>query len=501
MAQHTETRQDPAAWSALWAMVLGFFMILVDATIVSTAIPALMAGLDAPIGGVLWVTSAYLLAYAVPLLITGRLGDRFGPRTMYLWGLSIFTVASLWCGFAGSIDSLVAARVVQGLGAAILTPQTMSVITRMFPSETRGTALGIWGATAGIATLVGPLLGGVLVDLAGWQWIFWVNVPVGIYALWRAAKYLPRFERRSHRLDIPGVLLSGVGLFLIVFGVQEGQTFGWSTVVGPVTIPVVIGTGVAVMIAFVVWQAKNRAEPLVPLELFRDRNYSLANVAIGAVSFTVNSMIIPAMLYLQLVRDLDPTLAALSYAPMSLLSAILAPLVGRALARRTPRSLALPGMIIMSLSLAAYAFALRVDTPVWLLAVMTLGMGLGSALVWSPVSITATSNLRPDRVGAGSGVFNATRQVAAVLGAAMVAVLLQARLAANLPGAAGTASLAASSNAGGLPEAAREGFAAAVTQTLLLPAAVLLLGALAAAFFTPPRWWGEQQTESPKSIH
>ncbi|WP_312397723.1 MFS transporter, partial [Kocuria sp.] len=180
MAQHTETRQDPAAWSALWAMVLGFFMILVDATIVSTAIPALMAGLDAPIGGVLWVTSAYLLAYAVPLLITGRLGDRFGPRTMYLLGLSIFTVASLWCGFASSIDSLVAARVVQGLGAAILTPQTMSVITRMFPSETRGTALGIWGATAGIATLVGPLLGGVLVDLAGWQWIFWVNVPVGI---------------------------------------------------------------------------------------------------------------------------------------------------------------------------------------------------------------------------------------------------------------------------------------------------------------------------------
>ena len=497
MAQHSETRHDPAAWNALWAIVLGFFMILVDATIVSTAIPALIAGLDAPIGAVLWVTSAYLLAYAVPLLTTGRLGDRFGPRTMYLLGLSVFTAASLWCGFAGSIDSLVAARVVQGLGAAILTPQTMSVITRMFPSKTRGTALGIWGAAAGIATLVGPLLGGVLVDLAGWRWIFWVNIPIGIYALWRAAKYLPRFERRSHRLDIPGALLSGVGLFLIVFGVQEGQTFGWSTVIGPVTIPAVIATGVAVMIAFVAWQAKNRAEPLVPLELFRDRNYSLANVAIGAVSFTVNSMIIPAMLYLQLVRDLDPTLAALSYAPMSLLSAILAPLVGRALARRTPRSLALPGMLIMSLSLAAYALTLRVDTPVWLLAVMTLGIGLGSALVWSPVSITATSNLRPDRVGAGSGVFNATRQFAAVLGSAMVAVLLQARLAANLPEAAANASLAAASNTGGLPEAAREGFAAAVTQTLLLPAGVLLLGALAAAFFTPPRWWGEQQTESP----
>lgn len=181
---------------------------------------------------------------------------------------------------------------------------------------------------------------------------------------------------------------------------------------------------------------------------------------------------------------------------MSLLSAILAPLVGRSLTKRTPRSLALPGLIIMSLSLAAYAFALRVDTPIWLLAVMTLGIGLGSAMVWSPVSIAATSNLRPDRVGAGSGVFNTTRQVAAVLGAAMVAVLLQARLAANLPEGAGTTSLAASSSAGGLPEALQEGFAAAVTQTLLLPAAVLLLGAIAAAFFTPPRWWGEPETES-----
>lgn len=489
------TRQDPAAWSALWAMVLGFFMILVDATIVSTAVPAIMSGLDAPIGGVLWVTSAYLLAYAVPLLITGRLGDRFGPRTMYLLGLSVFTLASLWCGFAGSLESLVAARVVQGLGAAIMTPQTMSVITRMFPSETRGTAMGIWGATAGIATLVGPLLGGVLVDLAGWQWIFWVNVPVGLYALWRAAVYLPRFEHRSHSLDLPGVVLSGVGLFLIVFGVQEGQKYQWSTVTGPITIPVIIGTGVAVMIAFVAWQAVNRREPLVPLGLFRDRNFSLANVAIGAVSFTVNSMIIPAMLYLQLVRGLDPTIAALSYAPMSLLSALLAPLVGRALVRKTPKSFAFPGLIIMSLGLAAYAFALRVDTPVWLLAVMTLGIGLGSAMIWSPVSIAATSNLRPDRVGAGSGVFNTTRQVAAVIGAAMVAVLLQARLAANLPEGTATTSLAASSSAGDLPAALREGFSAAVTQTLLLPVAVLLVGAIAAALFTRPRWWGERETD------
>src|SRR4051812_8117354 len=156
-------REMPAnPWPALWAMVLGFFMILVDSTIVSVATPAIMAELGTDVDGVVWVTSAYLLAYAVPLLITGRLGDRFGPGRVYLVGLAIFTLASLWCGLTGGIGGLIAARVVQGLGASLMMPQTMAVITRTFPSETRGRAMSLWGATAGVATLIGPILGGVL---------------------------------------------------------------------------------------------------------------------------------------------------------------------------------------------------------------------------------------------------------------------------------------------------------------------------------------------------
>ena len=154
-------------WNALWALLVGFFMILLDATIVSVANPSIMDALHADYDAVIWVTSAYLLAYAVPLLLAGRLGDRFGPRNLYLVGLAVFTAASLWCGLAGSIEVLVAARVVQGVGAALLTPQTLSTITRVFPPERRGVALSVWGATAGVATLVGPLAGGVLVDGLG----------------------------------------------------------------------------------------------------------------------------------------------------------------------------------------------------------------------------------------------------------------------------------------------------------------------------------------------
>src|ERR1700754_4361573 len=178
-------------WDALWAMMVGFFMILLDSTIVAVANPSIMVKLGTGYDTVIWVTSAYLLAYAVPLLLAGRLGDRFGPKNLYLVGLAVFTAASLWCGLAGNIEMLIAARVVQGFGAALLTPQTLSTITRIFPPERRGVALSVWGATAGVATLVGPLAGGVLVDHLGWQWIFFVNVPIGALGIVLAVWLIP----------------------------------------------------------------------------------------------------------------------------------------------------------------------------------------------------------------------------------------------------------------------------------------------------------------------
>src|SRR5699024_1280843 len=256
----TEPRSDlPAGvrpWPALWALCLGFFMILVDATIVSVATPALMRDLDADVNEVMWVTSAYLLAYAVPLLITGRLGDRFGPRNMYLLGLTIFTASSLWCGLTDDIRQLIIARVIQGLGAALLTPQTMTVITRIFPAVRRGQAMGAWGAVAGVATLVGPLVGGVLVDAAGWEWIFFVNVPVGIVGFGLALWLVPVLPRRSHSFDWLGVVLSAAALFLIVFAVQEGENADWAG-----WIWAMMAAGAVVFAACLYWQSRTTGEP------------------------------------------------------------------------------------------------------------------------------------------------------------------------------------------------------------------------------------------------
>ena len=247
-------------WNALWAMMVGFFMILVDSTIVAVANPSIMDALEiTDYDTVIWVTSAYLLAFAVPLLLAGRLGDRYGPKNLYLVGLAIFTVSSLWCGLAGSVDMLIVARVVQGLGAALLTPQTLSTITRIFPAERRGVAMSVWGATAGVATLVGPLAGGVLVDHLGWEWIFFVNVPIGVIGLALAVWLVPTLPTQKHRFDLLGVALSGIGMFLVVFGLQEGQSHHWQA-----WIWAVIVAGIGFFAAFVylaVGQPQRAADP------------------------------------------------------------------------------------------------------------------------------------------------------------------------------------------------------------------------------------------------
>lgn len=472
-------------WPALWAMVLGFFMILVDSTIVSVATPAIMAGLGTGVDGVVWVTSAYLLAYAVPLLITGRLGDRFGPRNVYLIGLAIFTLASLWCGFTGSIGTLVAARVVQGVGAALMTPQTMAVITRTFPAEGRGRAMSLWGATAGVATLVGPILGGVLVDGLGWEWIFFINVPVGVVGFVLAARLVPRLQTSTHRFDVLGVVLSAVGMFLLVFGIQEGQTYDWGTIVGPISVWSLIIAGIVVLAAFVYWQAHNRGEPLVPLALFRDRNFSLANVTITTVGFAITAMAFPLMFYAQGVLGLSPTRAALLFVPMALISGGLAPWVGKLTDRLHPRWLAGFGMVCFSASLFWLAAVIGPTTAIWELLLPIALLGVANGFVWAPVATTATRNLPMANAGSGAGIYNTTRQVGAVLGSAAIAVLMESRLEANLPVVAGGGSPEVGVAA--LPPSLYEGFATAMGQAIMLPAAVLLIGLVAVLAFALPR--------------
>jgi EmrB/QacA subfamily drug resistance transporter len=467
--------KDP--WPALFALCLGFFMILVDSTIVSVATPAIISDLHADVNDVVWVTSAYLLAYAVPVLITGRLGDRVGPKKIYMTGLTVFTLASLWCGLTGSVEMLILARVVQGLGASMMTPQTMAIITRIFPAVRRGKAMALWGATAGVATLVGPIVGGVLVDGLGWEWIFFINVPVGINGLVLAARLVPTLETHSHRFDWLGVALSGAGMFLLVFGIQEGHQYHWST-----TIWALIVAGVVVFAAFVLWQARNRQEPLVPLGLFRDRNYSLANVAISVMGFAITAMAIPMMLWAQVVRGLSPTRSALLLVPMAVMTILLARPVGNLTDRTHPRNLTGFGFAATIVSLVWLSFEMTPDVSILAIIGPMVLLGVGNAFIWAPNSATATRNLPIPQAGAGAGVYNATRQVGAVLGSAAIAVLIDARLSAEgLPPFEGTG------GGGRLPSSFADGFSQAMATSMLLPAAILVLGLVAALLLERPR--------------
>jgi len=469
-------------WNAMWAMLVGFFVILVDSTIVAVANPSIMAQLNTSYDAVIWVTSAYLLAFAVPLLLAGRLGDRFGPKNLYLIGLAVFTAASLWCGLSGTVGMLIAARVFQGIGAALLTPQTLSTITRIFPAQRRGVALSVWGATAGVASLVGPLAGGVLVDALGWQWIFFVNVPIGIVGLGLAVWLMPVLPTQQHRFDLIGVLLSGVGMFLIVFGLQEGQSHNWQT-----WIWVVMVADVGLMAAFVYWQSINSREPLVPLEIFRDRDFSLSSLGVAVIGFSVTAMMLPLMFYAQAACGLSPTRSALLTAPMAIATGLLAPVVGRIVDRYHPRPVVGFGFSALAIALTWMSIEMTPSTPIWRLVVVFIAIGVGMAFVWSPLAVTATRNLPAHLAGAGAGVYNATRQAGTVLGSASMAAFMTSRISAEMPN--GTPPPQAAEGAEGpagavlqLPDFLREPFSVAMSQSMLLAGFVALFGVVAALF-------------------
>ena len=456
-------------------MLVGFFMILVDATIVAVANPSIMDKLGASYDSVIWVTSAYLLAYAVPLLVAGRLGDRFGPKNLYLLGLTVFTAASLWCGLAGSIEMLIAARVVQGIGAALLTPQTLSTITRIFPAERRGVAMSVWGATAGVATLVGPLAGGVLVDRLGWQWIFFVNVPIGVIGLALAVWLIPVLPTQKHRFDLLGVLLSGIGMFMIVFALQEGQSHHWA--------PWIWGTlagGIGFAAAFLIWQSVNRNEPLVPLVIFRDRDFSLSNLGVATIGFVMTATFLPLMFYAQAVCGLSPTRSALLTAPMAIVTGVLAPFVGKIVDRSHPRPVIGFGFAVLAIAMTWLSIEMTPTTPIWRLVLPLTAMGIGSAFIWAPLAATATRNLPPQLAGAGSGVYNTTRQVGSVLGSAGMAAFMTSRISAEMPPM--LTEVPGEGSVVRLPAFLHEPFAAAMSQSMLLPAFFALFGVVAAMF-------------------
>ena len=421
-------------WAVLIVVSLGFFMTLLDLTIVNIAIPNLITNLHASLDDVLWVINAYALVLAVLVITAGRLGDLVGPRIMFTSGVAVFTAASAACGLAPSPGWLIAFRAVQGLGAAMLMPQTLTIITNTFPAERRGAAFGIWGAVAGVATIAGPTLGGLLVTAFDWRWIFYVNLPVGVIVLVITPIIIPDLRLgRRHRIDIPGVLLASAGLLAICYGLVEGQKYNWGTITGFLSIPLILGLGVALLLAFLLVQKLTQdKEPLVPFALFRDRNYSVVNWVSFVLAIGMMGIFLPLTIYFQSVLGFTALKAGLVMAPASVVSMFVAPVAGRMVDKIGGKYILMSGLTLFGVGMAWLALIAHPASswPTFVAPLAVAGFGLGC--IFAPMTTVAMRNVDPRMAGAASGVLNTVRQVGQVIGVAAVGALLQNRLVSSI---------------------------------------------------------------------
>ncbi len=447
------TKYHGRPWIVLTVVSLGFFMTLLDLTIVNIAVPNMIARLHASLDGVLWVINAYALVLAVLLITAGRLGDLRGQRNLFIAGVAVFTVASAACGLSPGVGWLVGFRALQGAGAALLMPQTLAILTTVFPPERRGAAFGVWGAVAGVATIAGPTLGGLLVTAFDWRYIFFINVPIGAAVIPLSVALIPDLRTGArHRLDLAGVALASLALLAICYGLVEGQKYDWGTITSFVSIPLVIGVGVALLGAFLVVQARTQdREPLVPFALFRDRDFALMNWVAGAVAIGMMGIFLPFTIYLQSALGFSALKAGLTMAPASLVSMVVAPVAGRLTDRIGGKYILMAGLLAFAGGMG-WAAAIASPASAWPDFLPSLALaGLGMGCTFAPMTTTAMRAVRPRLAGSASGLLNTVRQVGAVIGTAAVGALLQNRLTVDLPAAAAGRALA-------LPPAARPAF-------------------------------------------
>jgi EmrB/QacA subfamily drug resistance transporter len=431
-------------WAVLLVVSLGFFMTLLDLTIVNIAIPNLITKLHASLDDVLWVINAYALVLAVLVITAGRLGDLVGPRIMFTSGIAVFTAASAACGLAPSPGWLIAFRAVQGLGAAMLMPQTLTIITNTFPPERRGAAFGVWGAVAGVATIAGPTLGGLLVTAFDWRWIFFVNLPIGVIVLLITPVIIPELRLgRKHRIDVWGVVLASAALLAICYGLVEGQKYNWGTIKGFISIPLILGVGVVLLLVFLLvqWLTQDR-EPLVPFKLFRDRNYSVVNWVSGVLAIGMMGIFLPLTIYFQSVLGFSALKAGLVMAPASLMSMFIAPVAGRTTDKIGGKYILMSGLTLFGIGMGWLALIAQPDSSWTIFLAPLIVAGIGMGCIFAPMVTVAMRNIDPRVAGAASGVLNTIRQVGLVIGTATVGALLQNRLVSAITAEAHTRSAA-----------------------------------------------------------
>jgi EmrB/QacA subfamily drug resistance transporter len=413
-----------ARTATIWTFVVtsvAIFMVSLDNLVVTTALPVIKHDLGASLQGLEWTVNAYTLTFAVLLLTGAALGDRFGRKRMFLTGLAIFTVGSAFAALAPSIDALIAARALQGVGGAIVTPLTLTILSAAVLPARRGMALGIWGGVSGLAVALGPVVGGAIVDGLSWQWIFWLNVPIGLALLPIAFLRLSESKGPNRSLDLAGLGLASVGLFGIVWGLVRGNAHGWTSlgVAGP------IAAGIVLLGAFVLWERRT-AEPMVPLRFFRNRAFSAANVTSLLMSFGMFGSIFLLAQFFQIVQGYTPLQAGIRTLPWTAMPIIVAPIAGMLSDRIGARPLLVAGMALMAAGLG-WMGIVTTPTVAYLSLVPAFVMaGVGMSLYFAPVANLVLGTVRRDEEGKASGVNNTVREVGGVFGVAVLASVFAA---------------------------------------------------------------------------
>jgi EmrB/QacA subfamily drug resistance transporter len=411
---------DNRKWWTLVAVSFGLFMIMLDNTVVNVALPSIRADLGISISELEWVVNAYALTFGVLLLTGGKLADLLGRRRIFIAGLVVFTAASLWCGLAGSAGSLIAARSVQGVGAAMLNPATLSIITATFPPRQRGTAIGIWAGVSALALAVGPIVGGILTERISWSWIFFVNIPVGILAILAARVFIDetRDTSREQRLDLPGLVTSALGLFALTYALIETNTHPW----GSVRVLGLLALAAVSLAAFVLLELRQRL-PMLDLSLFRNPTFSGANAAMGLVGFAMFGVFFYNSLFIQNILGYSAIQTGAAFLPMTALIILVAPIAGRFTDRIGPRWLMGTGLTLLTVSLLLFG-TLDESSTFWAILPGLLVGGLGMGITMAPTTAAAMSSVPVDKAGVGSAVINAMRQVGGSLGIAVMGTLI-----------------------------------------------------------------------------
>ncbi|MEZ5155965.1 MAG: MFS transporter [Solirubrobacterales bacterium] len=414
------TNQPKAAWTlALTGAAL--FMTALDNLVVGVALPTIRTDLGGSLESLEWTVNAYTLAFAVMLLTGAALGDRFGRKRMFLIGVSIFTASSALAALAPSVDALVATRALQGIGAAIVTPLTLTMVSEAFPPERRGAALGIWGGISGLGVALGPFVGGAIVEGIAWQWIFWLNVPVGIALVPLAGRFLQESHGPDKALDLGGMALAGAGLFGITFGIIRGESLGWTSA----TVLASLAAGVALLAAFLRWE-RGRREPMVPLRFFRSRSFSATQALSFAMFFGTFGSIFLLSQYFQTAQGLGPFEAGARTLPWTAMPMFVAPLAGLLSDRIGTKPLMFTGMLLQASGLAWLTLILEPSTSFGSLIAPFVMAGSGMALVFPTAAATVLASVRPVEAGKASGANNAIREVGGVMGVAVLASVFAA---------------------------------------------------------------------------